>query len=185
MRPASALLPLVLPLLVSACSDDSSSPNGPATGGSINDVPPLDLAGVVWLDQDVSGWTLGVNLSLVTFPQESICLHHNLAGLDWPTAFVNDEVVANAWVFLEHDGEWNAAIWHWLEAQPAPEECVAQSDVNGGAINIPPLNQPPFDPPEYWTPQSGELLYYMVSGFAREGLQNVEERSNIVGAYWP
>jgi hypothetical protein len=185
MCPTSTRLLFVLPLLVAACSDDSSNPNGPAAGGGVNDVPPLDLVGVVWLDQDVSGWTEGVNMSAVTFPQTSVCLHHNLDGLDWSTAFVNDEVVANAWVFLEHDGQWHASIWHWLKAEPSPQECMARSDLNGGAINIPPLNQLPFDPPDFWIPQSGELLYYMVSGFAREGLVNVEQRSNIVGAYWP
>ena len=171
-----------------ACSGDDggSGSGGGAHGGSVNDVPALDLSSVVWLDQDISGWPQGAVLSSVTFPQQSICLSHNLEGRGWPTAFVNDEtVVANAWVFLEHGGTTYAAVWHFLRAEPSFEKCLDTSEVNGLAINIAPFNQPPFDPPLYWQPASGELFYFMVSGFVRNDLSNVQRRSNIVGAYWP
>lgn len=171
------------------CANDESSMPGPgagSTGGNIIHAPPLDLAGVVWLDEDVSGWPETVVLSGVSLPEANLCVLHSLEDRAWPTAQVNDQIaVANAWVFIQHDGAWQAAVWEWVAAEPSLQKCFGRTALDGDHINLPPFNMPPFAPPAYWLPQPGDTLYFMVSGFVRGGITNVEERTNVVGIVWP
>ena len=87
-------------------------------------------------------------------------------------------VVGNPWVFAEHEGQWYAGTWEWLKPN---QTCKAASSVEG-----PHIKKSPFDAASGWAPKSGETLYFMVSGLAREpGFTNVSERTNIVEVVWP
>lgn len=147
-------------------------------GGSVYP-PALDLGDVTWLHTDVSGWPVTVNLSSVTFDGGQICLHHDIASKNWPIGNISGtDVVANPWVFIYHDDRWYGATWEWL--RPPGQTCKNMSSVAGDHIKV-----APFDAASGWTPQSGETLYFMVSGLARLGLSNVQERSEPVKVVWP
>jgi len=87
------------------------------------------------------------------------------------------DVVANPWVFIEHQGQWYAGTWEWLVPGSS---CKGMTSVAGDHIK-----QPPFGPMN-WKPTSGQTLYFMVSGLARfPSVSNISERSNIVEVIWP
>ena len=87
-------------------------------------------------------------------------------------------MIANPWVFIYEGGQWYGATWEWLRAPG--QTCKNTSSVAGDHIK-----QAPFDAASGWTPQSGGTYYFMVSGLARGGLKNVQERSQPVKVVWP
>ncbi len=148
------------------------------TGGT-TEPPPLDLGSVTWLHTNVSNWSVTVNLASVTFQGSQICLNHDIASKNWPIKEISGtEVVANPWVFIYHNDRWYGATWEWL--RPPGQTCKNQSSVAGDHIKA-----SPFDEASGWKPTSGETLYFMVSGLARLGLSNVQERSQPVKVVWP
>ncbi len=162
---------------------DSSTGLPPADTGSDSGSaqPPLDLDAVIWLHDDVSDWPETVVLSEVTFDGGQICLEHDVADQQppWPTNFINEvEVIANPWVFIYHDDQWYGATWEWL--RPPGQTCKNMTSVAGDHIK-----KAPFDEASGWVPTSGQTYYFMVSGLARLGVTNVQERSNIVEVVWP
>ena len=157
---------------------------GGGTGGA-SKPPPLDLNKVTWLHKNAASWKVTVKLQSVTFKADQICLNHDIQGKGWPSASVsNVEVIANPWVFIWRDNKWYGATWEWLRAGPPVQTCKSKSSVAGDHIKQAPFNKAPFMPPKYWQPAKGEVLYFMVSGFARGGLSNVQERSNPVQVVW-
>ncbi len=151
------------------------------TGGTTNptDPPPLDLGDVTWLHTNVSAWPVTVTMTSVTFEGSLICMNHDIASKGWPTQVTNGtEVVGNPWVFIYHEDRWYGATWEWLRAPG--QTCKNQSSVAGDHIKV-----APFDAASGWHPSSGQTLYFMVSGFARLGATNVQERSNPVKVIWP
>jgi hypothetical protein len=149
-----------------------------AGGGSVYP-PELDLNNVVWLHTNVSSWPVTVNLASVTFQGGLICLNHDIASKNWPIGSTGStEVVANPWVFIYHNDQWYGATWEWL--RPPGQTCKNQSSVAGDHIK-----QSPFDAASGWLPESGETLYFMVSGIARYGTPNVQERSEPIRVVWP
>ncbi len=139
--------------------------------------PPLDLGNVRWLHTDVSGWAQTTNLASVTFQGGQICLNHDHADA-WPPGDIGGVVVAaNPWVFIWHEGRWWGATWEWM--RPG-QTCKNQSSVAGDHIK-----RAPFDEASGWRPASGQVLYFMVSGLARDAMRNAEERSNPVRVVWP
>lgn len=139
--------------------------------------PPLNLADVTWLHTDVSGWRETARLESVTFRGAQICLNHDHADA-WPNGDINGVVVAaNPWVFIFEDGRWWGATWEWM--RPG-QTCKNQSSVAGDHIK-----RRPFDAASGWRPRSGQVLYFMVSGLARDAMRNAEERSNFVRVEWP
>lgn len=140
----------------------------------VEEVVPGDFAGVTWLHTNVSGWPETADLSSVTVGDSQICLDYDKAdvwpGVDHVGAFVN----ANPWIFIFHEGHWWAATWEWMRHG---QTCKNRSAVAGDHIK-----QDPF-----WdfAPESGTWYGFMVSGLARDGTRNAEERSNVVMVQWP
>ncbi len=139
--------------------------------------PPLALGEVHWLHTDVSGWAETVTLRSVTFDSGRICLDHDHADA-WPPGDISGVVVAaNPWVFIHHEGRWWGATWEWM--RPG-QTCKNVSSVAGDHIK-----RAPFDEASGWRPRSGQVLYFMISGLARDAMRNAEERSNPVRVVWP
>lgn len=163
-----------------ASTGSTGSPDSGTSSGGVDQIP-FELSEVEWLHEDVSGWDEGVVLSDVTFGNGEICLHHNIADQEppWPTGFIGmTEVIGNAWIFIHQDDQWYGATWEWL--RPPGQICKFVTAVAGDHIKV-----PPFDEASEWVPTSGETYYFMVSGFARAGLSNVEVRSNLYEVVWP
>lgn len=162
-----------------AGSGGDAGSGGTGTGGGPLFPPELDLNNVVWLHKNVSSWPVTVNLSSVTFSGGLICLNHDIASKNWPIGSTGStDVVANPWVFIYHNDQWYGATWEWL--RPPGQTCKNMSSVAGDHIKV-----APFDAASGWTPSSGETLYFMVSGIARYGTPNVQERSEPIRVVWP
>ena len=141
-------------------------------------VDDLSLDSVTWLHPDISSWPVTTDLS-IDFTSNSVCLRYDKKNTwDTVTIFGSTDVVANAWVFAQRNGRWYAGTFEWM--RPG-QECKAMSAVEGGHIKV-----SPFDEASGWQPQSGEELYFMVSGLIRNpSYRNVMERSNVVRVTWP
>ena len=141
--------------------------------------PPLDLKKVKWLHTDVSGWPVKAKLSSVTFKSSTICLNYDKANVWKKNQISGVDVNANPWVFIYQSGTWYGATWEWM--RPG-QTCKNKSSVAGDHIK-----QKPFDAASGWKPNSGQVLYFMVSGLARMGssITNVKERTAPVKVIWP
>ncbi len=132
-------------------------------------VPP-DFAGVVWLHTDVSDWAVTSPLS-VSFGSGLIRLDYDKADV-WP----EDErgLNGNPWIFVYQDGTWYAATWEWLRGGQTAKN---MSSVAGDHIKKAPLQD--------FSPVSGRLYGFMVSGLARDSTRNVLERTSVEMVRWP
>ena len=152
---------------------DGASSDGPAaTATSVS----ASSAGVTWLNSDVSGWAQTATLSGVRISGDSITLNYDKTRV-WPsgTPLSSDTPLnANAWIFVNQGGKWYAATWEWMRPGQITK---SKSAVNGGHINQAPLQN--------FSPKSGEVYGFMVSGLARSSVRNVKERSNVVMVRWP
>ncbi len=173
---------------VDSGADSATVDSGPVDSGepdafdaAMDSAPPSSaptLSDVRWLHEDISGWEVTSDLT-VTFRSGLICLEYDHADR-WPVVpiFGGTEVVGNAWVFIQRDEVWYGATWEWL--RPG-QLCKAMTSVAGDHIK-----RSPFDEASGWTPTSGEVLYFMVSGLARTPeYRNVSERTSLARAVWP
>ena len=158
------------------CSNSNTTGPGP-TGGNT----PFNLGDVIWLHVNVSAWPVTTNLN-VSVQGPHICFDYGTQN-SWPTVQIPHnsgdymiDVVANPWVFIQHNGQWYAGTWEWFAPGSA---CKNKTSVAGDHIK-----QAPFGPMN-WRPASGETYYMMVSAPARMGQMTVAERSNIVEVVWP
>lgn len=158
-------------------ADQPDVPVSKPDAGPMGPVDEVDLSTLIWLYPDISGWEITSELS-VSFSGTNVCLEYDKKD-EWPVVqiFGTTDVVANAWVFAETRDQWYAATFEWM--RPG-QTCKAQAAVEGGHIK-----RNPFEA-DGWTPESGEELYFMVSGLIRNPTySNVMERTNIVRATWP
>jgi hypothetical protein len=143
--------------------------------------PALDLQKVVWLHTNVSQWKQTSNLKSVTFGGGRICLNHTHAQ-KWPTKKYNGttDVAANPWVFIYHNKKWYGATWEWM--RPG-QMCKNITSVAGDHIKRSPFGVK--SDGTFWKPKKGQVLYFMVSGLARDTTRNALERTNPVRVTWP
>jgi len=161
----------------------SGSPGG-SDGGSPGGTPSGDPTGeltgddVIWLENmDVTDWPVTSSLNSVTFVGGQISLDYDKRD-EWPSTYVSGvEVVANAWVIAEHEGQWYGKTWEWM--RPG-QHSKSRSSVNGAHTGA-----WPFAPGESFLPTPGVTYYFMVSTPARFGsIMTIAERSNLVPIVW-
>ena len=161
-------------------SDTGVTGTGPDTGpvgedGVPADALPVSLSEVTWLHTDVSGWAKTSTLQPVQIGGGDVVLVHSKAR-DWPDiALLDTRLNANPWVFVEIDGRWYAGTFEWMRSSTTTR---GMNTVAGDHIKVAPLGGS-------WRPRSGQRLGFMISGLARTGARNVQERTNIVMATWP
>lgn len=111
----------------------------------------------------------------VKFRRNDICLEGRRS---WPAVTLGSGAVAdaNAWVVVEHDGQWYAATWEYLRVGAA---CKPREKVNGKHVEKAPLDGE-------WHPRSGARVGLMVSCLARDPRvpSNCRERSNVEWVTW-
>lgn len=132
---------------------------------------PAELSGVRWLHSDVQSWPVTTVLK-PSVRGGKIGLSYDKAKT-WPE---RNGVNANPWVIVKwSDGKWYAATWEWLRFGQTSKDMSGKSW--GGHIKRSPLSS--------WEPASGETVYLMVSGLARDKTRNAQERSDPVKVVWP
>ncbi len=156
------------------CDSDSGSNNAATGGGS----DAISLSSVVWLDTDVSGWSMAATLN-ASVGGGMINLPYDKANV-WPTtstrASDGGPINGNCWVFVRVNGTWHAATFDWMRTGQAAKAATAVRGT-GGHIPHAPLNT--------WTPRSGERYGFMVSTPARTDDRTINERSNVSMVTWP
>lgn len=167
---------------------DDEPPDEPPTDPPPSDeAPVINLADVIWLHTDVSGWaeTSRIDRVGIEYPKHgdpdngTVCFPHTKAG-QWPT-FDNGTGEGNVWVFGQIDGRWYAATCEWLKPGQTCKRFSNRTEPDSWGIG--PHTKK--DPLKSWGPQSGEWIGIMVSGRARDGQRSIEERSNVCLVRWP
>jgi hypothetical protein len=138
----------------------------------------LDLSQVTFLHTDISRWAITSRLTNVSIRSDSICLDHTKAGR-WPVTLMETaEVEGNPWIIANINGRWYAATYDWLRPGQICKGVTAQ-ELGVDQIRIPPMDR------SWPGPRSGDLVGFMVSARARDRLQTVEERTQVVMVRWP
>lgn len=149
---------------------DNASAEAEALAGPPDELP-VPLSSVKWLSPNVSGWSKTSTLSPVTFGSGLIYLRYDKTAV-WPNN--QHGLNANAWIFILKDGTWYAATFEYMRA--------GYTTRGMNTINTAHLKQSKLSG---WVVQSGVSYGWMVSGLARGGNRNVQERTNIKMATWP
>ena len=189
------LLGLSLPLLFMNCSLDEG---GLLNRNSVDD--PKDytentprIPGPDGPDADKVVWPNGVNvgewkrtsqISSLDIRTNSgqVSITHTKAGQWNPTesvgsASVEDPVEGNAWILVPIKGKSYAAPYDWM-GKADPDHMLDVGDLDGFYQQLPPRAGIP--ELRNWVPLPGDRIGFMVSGFAKNNLRNVEERSNML-----
>lgn len=141
---------------------------------------PDDFGGVIWNDPNISGWRQTSSLNVNVGPRFTDFTHSRQAV--WPNtthSVVGRCCNASVWSFIKRNGRWYATTFEYLRPNTPRKFTSAfdglhlkRSPFLGGGFN--------------WRPANGEVYGFMVSGFARFNLNdvNVAERSNIFFYKW-
>ena len=154
--------------------DDGDTGGGTGGGSSTNGLPSEITTPIRWLNVDVSNWAQTASLN-ARVGGGTIYMPYDKATV-WPN---RGGVNANCWAIVNIGGTWYAATFEYLKVgqQSKPMCVLAKCDGKGDHFKVAPLSS--------WTPHSGERFGIMVSGLARGGNRNVQERSNISMVTWP
>ncbi len=169
------------PLPPTSCFS-SATCSGPGGNSNFSD---FNFSKVTWLDQNVSGWTESSRITSVQVKSNGqICTDYTERGR-WPTGDPlgdGTQLVGNPWVFVKISGRYYAATYEWLRPTQyckfgIPPNTSPLSKVYSSAwrghIRLSPLKQ--------WVARPGEVVGFMVSGFARHSntRPNVRKRTNV------
>ena len=141
---------------------------------------PDDFSDVTWLDSDISSWQQTSNLTVSVNSTATFFTHTKQAS--WPNtthSIVGRCCNASVWAFIKRNGRWYASTFEYLRPN-TPRKFTSALD--GAHIKRAPFLRGQFD----WKPADGEVYGFMVSGFARFNLNdvNIRERSNVFFYKW-
>jgi hypothetical protein len=171
-----------------SATDPASGVNSPASAtASFVTSLTIDLRKVVYLrSPDVSDWPQTANLTLVEQDgggDGAVCMQYTDPGWPdspWPFggADPNFGVYANQWYFAKINGTWYGGAGEWIYRGAG--SCKAGQ----GTFSIGPDSG--FGPPfSTWVPKVGELVGFMVTSVARNGVRRtVDQRSNVIVQPW-
>ncbi|MFQ5744227.1 MAG: PKD domain-containing protein [Acidobacteriota bacterium] len=143
-------------------------------GGGIDE---LDPKSVIWLDTNITKWSITSTITKVDISSSQICISHTKSG-QWPvstTALEGASLEGNPWVIAKIGGQWYGATYEWLKPGQTCKGIAGKDFVD--QINIPPMSS--------WTPKSGDQVGFVVTTIARLGKRTSDERTQIVLVVWP
>ena len=164
--------------------DDPETKEDIVTGGVSNDEASGGSNGEADDGFNIDDWEKTSEITEIDINIENgqICISHTKAGQWTPTQNVSspsveDPVEGNAWVVVPLDGKGYAAPYDWLGAEGPCHMLDVETLENlyqqlPQRTNMPELNR--------WKPVPGDKIGFMVSGLARDGFENVKERSNML-----
>ncbi|MFP4356946.1 MAG: hypothetical protein ACLFSZ_00725 [Puniceicoccaceae bacterium] len=144
-------------------------------GGAGGAPADFDIANVVWLQTDVSGWPVTSDLSEVSINGGQVCMTFD-AGTRW-AGFLGGTSYFNATpvVIVKMNGTYYASAFQWFRSG-SNRHCKPISA-------IAPSSPPPIS---NWRPTTGETVGFMVTTPSRIGVPTRQfERTNIVWIEWP
>lgn len=134
---------------------------------------PFGWGEVTWLNGcDISKWAVTSTLN-VSLCHNKIILDYGAKGSYPPIKYGSGLVSANAWVFVHYQGRWYGSTFEWMR----PNQTVKlKKAVAGSHIKMKPLKN--------WKPQVNDELFFCVSGLARGGKRNTEQRTDVKRLVW-
>jgi hypothetical protein len=160
---------------------DAFCQNPDVCGTMGNDRSPApiaeDLSNVQVIEgTDMTRWPVSATTTLdsVSFEGDNICLNHTPADFTWPDQADGQfkDVSANGWVFVWRTGKWHASPFEYYYRTGPESRCRPSGNVWDN-VTIADFN-----------PVAGERYGFMLSGLARAGHSNVQERTRVVMAEW-
>ena len=186
------LLGISLPLLFMNCSLDegdtvrkSSIPLDYTENPKDFPDPDIDNSKIVWPNGlNVGEWQRTSQISSIDIRVNSgqVSIIHTKAG-QWKqtenvgSASVEDPVEGNAWIIVPLNGKGYAAPYDWI-GESDPDHMLDVGNLDGfyqqlpSRAGVPELSN--------WAPIPGDRIGFLVSGLAKNGLENVKERSNML-----
>ena len=160
-----------------AASDTSTAKAKDASSSAIADTynTATEIGAISWKGKNaskVASWPVTTTLN-ASVSGSTVSLSYDKAK-DWPSV---DGVCANAWAIVNINGKWYAGTFEYLRSGQTSKPSYTLDGSHGDHFKVSPLSS--------WRPHSGEVFGLMVSGLCRNGLSNVEERSNICIVRWP
>ena len=140
---------------------------------------------IVWPnDLNVGEWQRTSQISSIDIRVNSgqVSIAHTKTG-QWKqtenvgSASVEDPVEGNAWIIVPLNGKGYAAPYDWI-GESDPDHMLDVGNLDGfyqqlpSRAGVPELSN--------WAPVPGDKIGFMVSGLAKNGLENVKERSNML-----
>ncbi len=137
---------------------------------------------VLWVDRDISRWPQTADLRSVrtTGPEP----RRDQIVFDWDrTSWDDDQVrifgdgayaVGNPWFIVKVGGRWVGSAFTWLRPSQDRKPLHELTD--------PTIRQGPL---AGWKPEPGDEFYILISGLARSGQSNTQERTNMVKFVMP
>jgi hypothetical protein len=155
--------------------DPSTNTVMPPPAGVYADEIPLE--DIVWLHPSIADWEKTTHLN-VRVDRSFVHLDRD-TSLDWPRFKVKQGgkwIDANAWVFIERDGQWYGVVFDYMAVNQVAK---GKHDVCGKKF------KKPAHFPADWKPTAGEEYGWCVSGNVRmAGVPQVRERGPIRKAVW-
>ena len=174
---------LFLALIASGISTSSAQTNFPCTDTEL-------LADVKWLDFNViaAGWPETSKLTLNV--AGDMYFDHDKRTV-WPNHFNSiigaSVVAANIWTVVQFGDQWYGATYEWI---PNGRQLKQIGSYNGAHVNKLPFcdgDRAQLCPGFHFVPKNGEIYGFMLSDFARGGMQafaTFKERTNIAWYQW-
>lgn len=154
-------------------AEDTSDVPSPVPNQFADEIPAEEIK---FLDADVYGWAKMYELGAVKRQGDVITLPQDGTRVWKPTYTGSNgkEVSGNLWLVAQlSDGKWYAKTCDWMG--------VGQREKTVRCLNNDHLKHPLF---EGFEMEAGKDYGFFVSGFARGGKRNVQERTNIKKITW-
>lgn len=147
-----------------------------------DDILPAD---VIWHGVNAGAWKKVSGLNITT--DAEYIYYQQPATAMWPrviTGYTIDpktgekvpvELVGNAWVFVQFEGQWHAATNEFFRPGQQKKGKASVTSENDH------IHAAPF---RGWTPKAGDKIGFMGSTFARGGWDNGRERTKITLYTW-
>ena len=159
-----------------------TAPEPPPTPAS-NDAIDLNNVTVVLGPAAVGQWPQTSTVTGTVSVEHSLCIYHTKLG-QWPSGQFFDDpntrVEGNQWVIANIGGRWYAGAADWYRPGQACKDVTADTIGHDAFYN------PAWEPLRSWVPAVGEAFGLFATTPARmwPNMKSLDERSNVVIAYW-
>ena len=155
-----------------------------------------ETSNITWLHKDVSSWARTSEITNVEIKTNGeVCIYHSKSG-QWEAKSIadlnsnidpsaSDSVEGNAWIIVPIENTYYAGIYDYLIAGEPCHTLDTGSIANLYDSDKSLGKRVDKDPLKNWIALGGDIIYFMVSGLAKDGKSNVEERSQLIKVELP
>ena len=196
MNCSSSEAPLSDNEIASETPQETSRTNPNPQGTPVIEPNEGRTSNITWLHTDVSSWEKTSEITDVKIKENGeVCIYHSKSG-QWEAKSIadpnsntdpsaSDSVEGNAWIIVPIENTYYAGIYDYLIAGEPCHTLDTGSIANLYDSDKSLGKRVDRDPLKNWIALGGDIIYFMVSGLAKDGKSNVEERSQLIKVELP